>query len=119
MPVIFALRNALFLEPPSQAQLQFAKLAEEERSHVNELELKLLTNKKKISSETDEQANDVLPNEAIEDLKNNASKRKTDVKDKVQFKRKRAKVLVLHLVYLIMFLTFCEVFILVMIIEFW
>ncbi|KAK1440732.1 hypothetical protein QVD17_06563 [Tagetes erecta] len=91
VPVMFALRNALFLEPPSQAQLQFAKLAEEERLRANESELKLLTNKKKRSLDTDEQADDVLPNEAVDDLNKNASKRKTDVKDKVQFKRKRAK----------------------------
>ncbi|KAK9071710.1 hypothetical protein SSX86_008139 [Deinandra increscens subsp. villosa] len=91
VPVMFALRNSLFLEPPSQIQQQFAKSAEEERSRVNGLELKLLSNKKKRSSETDEQEDEVLPNEITEDLEKNASKRTTDVKDKVQFKRKRAK----------------------------
>ncbi|KAI3704694.1 hypothetical protein L1987_74921 [Smallanthus sonchifolius] len=91
VPVMFALRNALFLEPPSQSQLQFAKLAEEQRSHMNELERSLLSNKKKRSSETDEQADEASPNETVEDLNKNASRQKTDVKDKVQFKRKRAK----------------------------
>ncbi|KAL8240664.1 hypothetical protein R6Q59_014019 [Mikania micrantha] len=89
VPVTFALRNALFLEPPSQSQKQFAKSAEEERSHMKEL--KLLSNKKKRSTETSEQADEVLPNAIIEDLKKNASRRTSDVKDTVQFKRKRAK----------------------------
>ncbi|KAI3747941.1 hypothetical protein L6452_10694 [Arctium lappa] len=96
VPVIFALRNALFLEPPSQSQQQFAKVAEDQRSHMNELEFKMLLNKKKRSSATDEPgdssvADEALPDKIIEDLKKNAAKRKTDVKDKVQFKRKRAK----------------------------
>ncbi|KAL8211026.1 hypothetical protein R6Q57_005463 [Mikania cordata] len=109
VPVIFALRNALFLESPSQSQKQSSKSAEEERSHMKEL--KLLSNKKKRSTETCEQADEVLPNAIIEDLKKNASRRTSDVKDKVQFKRKRAKVLVLHLVVsLIVFLILCKDF---------
>ncbi|KAJ0551259.1 putative rRNA-processing protein Fcf1/Utp23 [Helianthus annuus] len=91
VPVMFALRNALFLEPPSQSQQQFAKAAEEERSRLNELEIKMLSNKRKRSLETDEQADEAFPNETIVDLKKNVSTRKTDVKDKVQFKRKKAK----------------------------
>ncbi|KAJ9558532.1 hypothetical protein OSB04_013146 [Centaurea solstitialis] len=96
VPVIFGLRNALFLEPPSQSQQQFAKVAEDQRSHMNELEFKMLVNKKKRSLATEEPgdssvADEVLPDKIIEDLKKNAAKRKTDVKDKVQFKRKRAK----------------------------
>lgn len=93
MPVIFALRNALFLEPPSQSQQQFARSAEEQRSHMNQLEFKMLLNKKRTSSATKESgdssdADEVLPHKIIQDLKRNAAKRKTD---KVQFKRKRAK----------------------------
>ncbi|KAI3520955.1 hypothetical protein L1887_10410 [Cichorium endivia] len=98
VPVIFALRNALFLEPPSQSQQQFAKSAEEQRSHMNELEFKMLVNKKKKRSANEElgelsDGDEVLldNNKIIEDLKKNAAKRKTDVKDKVQFKRKKAK----------------------------
>lgn len=94
MPVIYALRNALFLEPPSHSQQHFAKLAEEERSRVTDYEIRMLSNKKKGSLETDEQANEVL-NETVEDLKKSASVSKTDVKDRVQFKRKKAKVLTL------------------------
>ncbi|KAL4578352.1 hypothetical protein LXL04_014474 [Taraxacum kok-saghyz] len=96
VPVIFALRNALFLEPPSQSQQEFAKSAEEERSHMNDVEFKMLTKKKKktLSSEELGEASDEdegLPDKILEELKKNADKRKTDVKDKVQFKRKKAK----------------------------
>ncbi|XP_023729022.1 uncharacterized protein LOC111876686 [Lactuca sativa] len=96
VPVVFALRNALFLEPPSQSQQQFAKSAEEQRSHMNELEFKMLIKKKKKSSAKEElgEASDEdedLSKKIIEDLKKNAAKRNSDVKDKVQFKRKKAK----------------------------
>ncbi|KAK9064461.1 hypothetical protein SSX86_015843 [Deinandra increscens subsp. villosa] len=91
VPVMFALRNALFLKPPSHIQQQFAKSAEEERSRVSGLELKLLSNKRKRSLQTDEQADEALPNEITKDLKKNVSRTTTDVKDKVRFKRKRAK----------------------------
>lgn len=91
VPVIFALRNALFLESPSQSQQQFAKAAEAERSHMNESEFKLLINNKNRSSETEDPETSLLPNVFIEELMKNANKRKTDVEDPVQFKRKRAK----------------------------
>nr|GEZ00994.1 rRNA-processing protein UTP23 homolog [Tanacetum cinerariifolium] len=98
VPLIYALRNALFLESPSPSQQQFAKSAEEERSHVSELELKMLFNMTKRSSTEDEagagdstQADDVSTYKIIKDLKKDASRRKTDVKDRVQFKRKIAK----------------------------
>lgn len=105
VPVIFALRNALFLEPPSQAQQQFAKSAEEERSHMTELEFKMLLKKKKSSTSEEpgdqepgdsSDENEDISNKIVEDLKKNSAKRKADVKDKVQFKRKRAKVLVFN-----------------------
>nr|XP_043634005.1 rRNA-processing protein UTP23 homolog [Erigeron canadensis] len=96
VPVLFALRNALFLESPSKSQHEFAKASEEERLHMNDLEIKLLDNKRKRRSENEEsgdsdEAGEGLPNKIIEDLKRNAANRKMDVKDKVQFKRKRAK----------------------------
>ncbi|XP_071707694.1 rRNA-processing protein utp23 [Rutidosis leptorrhynchoides] len=95
VPVIFALRNALFLEPPSESQHQFANSAEEERSHMTDLEFKMLFKKRKrsASEETGDSSdeNEDLSNKIVEDLKKNSAKRKGDVKDKVQFKRKRAK----------------------------
>ncbi|XP_049342671.1 uncharacterized protein LOC125806965 [Solanum verrucosum] len=65
VPVIFALRNALFLEQPSSFQRQFAKSAEEERLHMTDLESQIINT----------------------NVKRNGS----DVKDKVRFKRKKAK----------------------------
>lgn len=96
VPVVYALRNALFLEPPSQSQQQFAKSAEEERLHMSELEMKMLHKKKRRNSATEEpgdssQEDEVVPNKIIEDVKKNTAKKKMDVKDKAQFKRKRAK----------------------------
>lgn len=65
---------------------------------MNELEFKMLIKKKKKSSAKEElgEASDEdedLSKKIIEDLKKNAAKRNSDVKDKVQFKRKKAKVL--------------------------
>lgn len=98
VPVVFALRNALFLETPSQSQQQFAKSAEEQRSHMNEVEFKMLVNKKKKSLSNEElgelsDEGEALADKILEDLKKNAAKRNNtqDVKDKVQFKRKKAK----------------------------
>ncbi|KAL2529937.1 PIN domain-like family protein [Forsythia ovata] len=51
VPVIYALRNSLFLERPSGLQHQFAKAAEEERSHMTKLEYKMLKKKKKVAIE--------------------------------------------------------------------
>lgn len=105
VPLIYALRNALFLETPSPSQQQFAKSAEEERSHVSELELKMLLNMTKRSSTEDEagdsaQADDVSTYNIIKDLKKDAARRNTEVKDRVQFKRKRAKVLVFYVIFI-------------------
>ncbi|KAJ6395488.1 hypothetical protein OIU77_020689 [Salix suchowensis] len=47
VPLIFGLRNALFLEPPSAFQRQFAKNSEEERSHMTEKEAALLKKRTK------------------------------------------------------------------------
>lgn len=95
MPLIYALRNALFLEPPSAFQQQFAKTAEEERSHMTEVEYKMLKLKKKRvandeardSSETEE--DHILE---IQDPRTNVKRNRVDETDKAQFKRKRAKV---------------------------
>lgn len=94
VPVIYGLRNALFLEPPSAFQQQFAKAAEEERSHMTEVEYKMLKLKKKRvandeardSSETEE--DHILE---IQDPRTNVKRNRVDKTDKAQFKRKRAK----------------------------
>lgn len=100
VPVIFGLRNALFLEQPSSYQRQFVKNLEEQRMHMNETErerLKKQTSKilksADISDTPDE--HDGPGDNKIETtlLKAKRARNATDVKDKVQFKRKRPKVL--------------------------
>ncbi|GLT73477.1 hypothetical protein SLA2020_453340 [Shorea laevis] len=99
VPIIFALRNSLFLEPPSSFQREFVKTSEEERLHMTELEYKMLQKRARTRS-ADEEANDsssemedvVDPNIGMQDLAKPQTTRKgMDVKDKVQFKRKKAK----------------------------
>lgn len=102
VPVIYGLRNALFLEKPSAFQYQFAKAAEAQRSHMSDLEHKRLKMKKKTAS-IEEQEDFPDANESMEDqnsraqpLEINRRRKGGDIKDKVQFKRKKAKVLVFY-----------------------
>ncbi|KAM2022285.1 hypothetical protein ACFX16_044208 [Malus domestica] len=76
VPAIYALRTALLFESPSDDQHQFVKTSKEQRLHMTNLEYKLLKKQKNISNS----------------LKINDPPG-LGVKDKVQFKRKRAKVL--------------------------
>ena len=110
VPVIYGLRKALFLEPPSSFQREFVKNSEEKRMHMTELEYKMLRKRKNRSA--DEETNDSPDENDDSDDDNNGmgivTKPKTarkgiDVKDKVQFKRKRAKVIV-HTHFLFVFL---------------
>ncbi|CDP02904.1 unnamed protein product [Coffea canephora] len=96
VPLIYGLRNALFLEQPSAFQQQFVRSAEEDRSHMTDLEYKLLNVKKKNvafeeakdSADANEDKNDgTLTVQAIQ----TNFRKKRDLKDTVQFKRKRAK----------------------------
>uniref|UniRef100_A0A5B6YH54 UTP23 sensor motif region domain-containing protein n=1 Tax=Davidia involucrata TaxID=16924 RepID=A0A5B6YH54_DAVIN len=98
VPVIFGLRNALFLERPSAFQHDFVKSAEEERSHMTELECKMLNMKRNNKLVTEEAGDSSDANEGGGDqilethvVKTNSAKKRTDVKDKAQFKRKKAK----------------------------
>lgn len=99
VPVIFGLRNALFLEPPSAFQRQFVKTSEEDRLHMTELDHKTLQKRARNSS-ADDEANDssgenkdfVDQNIGIQTVRQPPTARKgLDLKDKVQFKRKKAK----------------------------
>ncbi|KAK6159452.1 hypothetical protein DH2020_006766 [Rehmannia glutinosa] len=97
VPVIYGLRNALFLERPSTFQHEFAKTVEEERSHMTDLEYKMLKVKKRKVA-TDEardfpDANEDHEDRILEaqDLKRNIKRNRMDTKDKAQFKRKKAK----------------------------
>jgi U3 small nucleolar RNA-associated protein 23 len=116
VPVIFALRNSLFLEPPSSFQRQFVKTSEEERMHMTEREYRMLQK----TRSADEEANDsssekedvVDQNIGIQDLAKPRTARKgVNVKDKVQFKRKKAKVVLYTRIFLILILFFFFFFI--------
>ncbi|MCD9644685.1 hypothetical protein HAX54_033097 [Datura stramonium] len=98
VPVIFALRNALFLEQPSSFQRQFAKSAEEERLHMTDLEYNMLRQRKKRRSSDDKEGDSSdASEEEVDDvsqvqiINTNVKRNGSDVKDKVRFKRKKAK----------------------------
>ncbi|XP_075520894.1 LOW QUALITY PROTEIN: uncharacterized protein LOC142554131 [Primulina tabacum] len=92
VPIVYALRNALFLERPSAIQHEFAKTAEEGRSHMTELEYKMLVKKNRADSEEACNTLDVNgDNENHQDRKKNDKPSRILLNDKAQFKRKRAK----------------------------
>lgn len=90
VPLIYALRNSLFLEKPSTMQRQFAKEFEEGRSHMTEMEYRLLKMKKAATAEGASISSDV--NASGNNRVNSRTKRTgLEVKDTVQFKKKRVK----------------------------
>ena len=98
VPLIFGLRNALFLEPPSAFQRQFAKNSEEERSHMTEKEVALLKKRTKdlvenweIGDSSDENGGPEDENLEMQPQKY-SSRKGMKVKDRPQFKRNKAKV---------------------------
>lgn len=95
VPVLYALRNALFLESPSAFQQEFAKAAEEERSHMTDLERKMLKLKKKrVANDEARDSSEAEEDHSLEpqNPRINAKINRIDKLDKAQFKRKRAKV---------------------------
>lgn len=98
VPAIYGLRNALFLEQPSTTQRQFVKTSEEGRLHMTELERKMLKKRTNIlgakmsedsSDEEEDSGEQNLESSAL--TKPEAVNKILGVKDKVQFKRKKAK----------------------------
>ncbi|BFG30878.1 hypothetical protein CerSpe_171520 [Prunus speciosa] len=98
VPAIYALRTALFLEAPSAAQRQFVKTSEEQRLHMTDLEYEMLTkgtknmstsHQEKDRSDEDGFGDQNLEVQALE--KKHTARKGLGVKDKVQFKRKKAK----------------------------
>ncbi|XP_031378682.1 rRNA-processing protein UTP23 homolog [Punica granatum] len=98
IPIMFGLRNVLFLEQPSAAQRKYAKDSEEERLHISEEERKMLekktgvilaSTKPKHSDEEEDLAGQDGYKAVAE--KTQAVKKGLGVKDKPQFKRKKAK----------------------------
>lgn len=97
VPVLFGLRNAVFVEQLPSFQREYVKAAEERRLHMTDSEQKLLQKRVKSILNAEELKDSSNAEEEIdeEDLRGQviASRepRKTDAKDKVQFKRKKAK----------------------------
>lgn len=99
VPLIFGLRNALLLEPPSSFQRQFVKTSEEARSRMTKSEFKKLKKSTKNILETKEigdssNKNEELENQKLEmqaDKETHYARKGMGVKDRPQFKRKRAK----------------------------
>ncbi|XP_068640706.1 rRNA-processing protein utp23-like isoform X2 [Aristolochia californica] len=94
VPLIYGLRNSLFLEPPSTSNRQYVKSTEEERLHVTELECEMLNKKSRRNLSVIQPAED--PSDASEVMKQPVTKDKTKKKplgvaDKVRFKRNKAK----------------------------
>ena len=90
------------------SQRQFVKSSEEERLHMTELEHKLLSKRQKNRLTSKETKDSSDENEALEDqnlglqaaTNENNAKRRMVVKDRVQFKRNKAKVIIYdHLSY--------------------
>lgn len=103
MPLIFGLRNALHLEPPSAFQREYVKTSEEARSHITEMEYQMIKNKltntlagEKASNSSDEDKD--LGDQKTIDVqsarKTSIARKQMAIKDKPQFKRKKAKVII-------------------------
>ncbi|XP_047319046.1 rRNA-processing protein UTP23 homolog [Impatiens glandulifera] len=88
VPVVFGLRNALLLETPSVSQRQFVKFTEEDRSHMSELEFKML---EKIEKGMDEDENEPQNVETAMLSNVKGGGKGIEEKDKAQFKRKKPK----------------------------
>ncbi|OMO99278.1 hypothetical protein COLO4_13388 [Corchorus olitorius] len=98
VPLIFGLRNALFLEKPSKFQREYVKISEEKRLHMTEKENKALAKRiGSISAKVD--AGDSSDEEGLGHHSPGLQPHNTrnypvnnrDVKDRVRFKRKKAK----------------------------
>ncbi|XP_058097749.1 uncharacterized protein LOC131242850 isoform X2 [Magnolia sinica] len=95
VPVIYGLKNSLFLEPPSDRQRQFVTSTEEERLHISEPEYNMLKKRVGIqvtteSSDSGESfENETVIKQAV--TKTNNTGRMLGVADTCKFKRKKAK----------------------------
>ncbi|XP_057788382.1 uncharacterized protein LOC131005412 isoform X2 [Salvia miltiorrhiza] len=91
VPLVYALRNALFLERPSAFQQEFAKAAEEERSRMTDLEWKMLKLKKKRVANDEERDSSETEDQILETLspRTNVKMTRIDKADKAQVKRKK------------------------------
>ncbi|KAM1023125.1 hypothetical protein ACFXTH_043973 [Malus domestica] len=100
VPTIYALMTALLFKSPSDNQHQFVKTFKEQRLHMTNLEYKLLKKQKNISNslkindppgEEDGYGDQNMEAQAV--ANRDIARIGLGVKDKVQFNRKKAKVL--------------------------
>lgn len=91
VPVIYGLRNSLFIEQPSAQQRQYAKSTEEKRLHMGESEYLKLYKSDLKGVITNDSTNRLT--EGTQLTRNiSTTKRMLGVAEKSKFKRKRAKV---------------------------
>ncbi|KAF9600018.1 hypothetical protein IFM89_002491 [Coptis chinensis] len=96
VPVMYGLRNALFLDPPSQSQRKLANEMEEKRLHVTQSEYEVLvkSGRSNLATETAGDAPDTHEDQVgMEESQSRKypGRRVSNVMDKARFKRKRAK----------------------------
>ncbi|XP_074291900.1 uncharacterized protein LOC141618716 [Silene latifolia] len=95
VPVMYGLRNAVYLDQLSSFQREYVKVSEEERLRMTDSEYKLLQKRvKKISnseidSSEEENEDEISEPRALDNRK--TYKRGLEIKDKAKFKLKRAK----------------------------
>ncbi|KAG0502091.1 hypothetical protein HPP92_002163 [Vanilla planifolia] len=91
VPLVYGIRNSLFLEQPSLTQQNFVKSSEEKRLHMNDLEYKCLY-KRELKDKLSIGGVDYVTTEDKHVKRSqNIGNRASAVLDKVRFKRKRAK----------------------------
>ncbi|CAI8585866.1 unnamed protein product [Vicia faba] len=102
VPLIYGLRNALFLESPSAFQKEYVKTLEDRRMHMTDMEYQIFRDraKKKLAGGEDNNSNtEIMENkDAVDPIasaqaikRSITSRNQIGIKDKPQFKRKRAK----------------------------
>jgi U3 small nucleolar RNA-associated protein 23 len=104
VPLIFGLRNALFLESPSAFQKEYVRTSEEGRLHMTNQEYQIFRERAKnrlAAGEADNSNTEIVENKDSVDpiasaqaiKRSITSRNKIGIKDRPQFKRKRAKVI--------------------------
>ncbi|KAK4759864.1 hypothetical protein SAY87_022995 [Trapa incisa] len=99
VPVMYGLRNALFLEQPSSAQREFVKDGERRRSHISDRERRQLLKSTGVNlpstvpkwSSDDEKDVASHNEDAAVNKKSESTRKRLTVKDRPRFKRKKAK----------------------------
>ncbi|KAG1359547.1 rRNA-processing protein UTP23 [Cocos nucifera] len=90
VPVIYGLRNSLFIEQPSALQREYVKSTEGKRLHANESEFRKLLKRELKGGLANDSGNEVL--EEAQLMRNiSTAKKMLGVAEKSKFKRKKAK----------------------------